>query len=247
MADIGGALTVDYYGDPDSGWPLLLAALTEPGVADHIVQLRIGGPDEGANGLKEWDFGTLIDAATRFPRLSDLEIAITDPGDHNQACVPDNQLPGLLALMPLLRNVTLPQAPEPAFFDVALPDLKTIRTGGDFRSRGFILVLAGATKLPALRFVDFTDSLAPFMEKERQSPEWDSTRFEDYEALFDSPVMERCWGLRLRNARLTEEQYRTLQARRPECQFSIVLAPPHCYVSHWNTNGFPYHHLLPCG
>lgn len=247
VADIGGALAVEYYGDDYQGWPLFLAALAEPGVAEHIVQLRIGGPDEGANGLKTWDFAALIEAAPRFARLLDLEIAISDPGDHNQACVTDDQLPGLLALMPALRNVTLPQAPEPAFFDLGLPDLKTLRTGGDFRTRGFIRALAGATNLPALVFVDFTDSLAPFMEKEPQPPEWDSTPFADYEALFDSPIMDRFRGFRIRNAKLTEAQYRALQARRPKCQFSIVLAPPHCYTSHWDNSRFPYRHLLPFG
>jgi hypothetical protein len=247
VADIGGGLAIEYYGEAYSAWPLFLAALAEPGVADHIVHLRIGGPDQGANGLKDWDFGPLIKAGARFDRLTELEIAISDPGDHNQACVTDDQLPLLLALMPALRDVTLPQAPEATFFDLALPHLKTIRTGGDWRTRGFIRALAGATNLPALVFVDFTDSLAPFMEQEPQPPEWDSTPFADYEALFDSPIMDRFWGFRIRNARLTEGEYRALQARRPKCQFSIVLAPPHCYVSHWDKSRFPYRHLLPFG
>lgn len=247
VVDLGGMLAVDYYGSEYAGWDEFETALARPGIADHIGQLRIHGPDQGANGLKDWNFSGLIAAAPRFARLVDFQIGISDPGDHNQACVVDDQLPALLALMPALRNLVLPQSPEPAFFDLAMPDLKTIRTGGDFRTRGFIRALAGATNLPALVFVDFTDSLAPFMEQEPQPPEWDSTPFADYEALFDSPIMDRFWGLRLRNARLTEAQYRALQARRPKCQFSIVLAPPHCYISHWDNSRFPYRHLLPFG
>lgn len=245
--DLGGALAVDYYGNDHDGWAIASAALAQPGVAAHIAQLRIAGPDEGANGLKTWEFGELISAAPRFARLTDLQIAASDPGDHNQAVVEDDQLPALLALMPALRNLVLPQAPEPAFFDLDLPDLAFVRTGSDFRTRGFVAGLAQAQRLPSLRFVDFADSLAPFLSIEAQPADWGPTPFEDYERLMRSPVMERCWGLRLRNAALSEAQYQALQALRPKCQFSVVLAPPHCYVSHWGKSHFPHRHLLAFG
>ncbi|QWP77146.1 hypothetical protein J5226_01700 [Lysobacter sp. K5869] len=245
--DLGGALAVDYHGDDHDSWAIASAALARPEVAAHIVQLRIAGPDEGANGLKTWDFRELIAAAPRFGKLTDLQIAASDPGDHNQATVEDDHLPALLALMPALRKLVLPQAPESGFFDLDLPDLASVRTGGDFRTRGFIGRLARAERLPSLRFVDFTDSLAPFLSLEAQPEDWSSTPFEDYERLFRSPTMERCWGFRLRNAMLTEAQYQALQALRPKCQFSVVLAAPHCYVSHWNRSNFPHRHLLPFG
>jgi hypothetical protein len=150
--------------------------------------------------------------------------------------------------MPRLRTLTLPQAPEPGFFDLDLPRLRAIRTGGDWRTRGFIRHLADAKRLPALGFVDFADSSAPWMSTEpAEDPEWDATPFPDYERLFRAPLMERVWGIRLRNARLTEAQYRELQAIRPHCQFSVVLSVPHVYVSHWGSTEFPFRHLLPFG
>lgn len=246
-ADLGGMLAVDYHGDDDEGWAEAAAVLAHPGVAAHIAQLRIAGPDQGANGLKTWNFSEVITAAPRFPGLVDLQIAVSDPGDHNQAVVEEDQLPALLALMPALRNLVLPRAPEPGFFDLDLPDLASIRTGGDFRTRGFIAHLAEARRLPSLGFVDFTDSHAPFLSNEEEPADWNSTPFEDYERLFRSPVTERCWGLRLRNTKLSEAQYQALQALRPRCQFSVVLAPPHCYVSHWGRSRFPHRHLLPFG
>lgn len=245
--DLGGALAVDYYGDDHDGWALASAVLAQAGIAAHIAQLRIAGPDQGANGLKTWDFSALIDAAPRFGQLADLQIAISDPGDHNQATVEDGQLPALLALMPALRNLVLPQAPEAEFFELDLPELANLRTGGDFRTHGFIHHLAQARRLPSLGFVDFTDSLAPFLSIEPQPDDWGTTPFEDYERLFRSPTTERLWGLRLRNTALTEAQYLALQALRPRCQFSVVLAPPHCYVSHWKRSNFPHRHLLAFG
>ncbi|BAV98058.1 hypothetical protein [Lysobacter enzymogenes] len=245
--DLGGALAVDYYGDDHDGWALASTVLAQAGIAAHIAQLRIAGPDQGANGLKTWDFSALIDAAPRFGQLADLQIAISDPGDHNQATVEDGQLPALLALMPALRNLVLPQAPEAEFFELDLPELANLRSGGDFRTHGFIHHLAQARRLPSLGFVDFTDSLAPFLSIEPQPDDWGTTPFEDYERLFRSPTTERLWGLRLRNTALTEAQYLALQALRPRCQFSVVLAPPHCYVSHWNRSNFPHRHLLAFG
>ncbi|MBB4837492.1 hypothetical protein HNP52_000543 [Sphingomonas kyeonggiensis] len=248
VADLGGALAVDYRGSEYEGWGEFLDLLGRPGVARHIVQLRISGPDEGANGLKEWDFAPLIEADPDFSRLRAFQVAISDPGDHNQACITDGQLPALIARMPALRTLELPQAPEPGFFALDLSELRRIRTGGDWDTRGFVGHLAEATRLPALGFIDFADSSAPFMSlQSAQASEWDSTPFADYERLFRSPVLERAWGIRLRNTRLTEAEYRALAAIRPKCQFSVVLASPHVYVSHWGTSDFPYRHLLPFG
>ncbi|MDV3457755.1 hypothetical protein RZN05_12235 [Sphingomonas sp. HF-S4] len=248
VADLGGALAVEYRGSEYEGWSEFLDLLGRPGIAPHLVQLRISGPDEGANGLKEWDFAPLIAARPDFSGLRAFQVAISDPGDHNQACIADDQLPTLIARMPALRTLELPQAPEPDFFALDLPQLKRIRTGGDWRTRGFIGHLAEATRLPALGFIDFTDSSAPFLSlTPAETPEWDSTPFAEYERLFRSPVLERAWGIRLRNARLTEAEYRALSAIRPKCQFSVVIEPPHVYVSHWGTTDFPYSHLLPFG
>jgi hypothetical protein len=248
VADLGGGLVVDYRGSEYDGWGEFLDLLGRPGIAPHIVQLRISGPDEGANGLKEWDFAPLIEAGPDFSRLRAFQVAISDPGDHNQACITDDQLPALIARMPALRTLELPQAPEPGFFALDLPQLRRIRTGGDWRTRGFIGHLAEATRLIALGFIDFTDSSAPFMSlKPAPTPEWASTPFADYARLFRSPVLERARGIRLRNAKLTEAEYRALAAIRPKCQFSVVIEPTHVYVSHWGTTDFPYRHLLPFG
>ncbi|MBB4100234.1 hypothetical protein [Sphingomonas kyeonggiensis] len=248
VADLGGALAVGYRGSEYEGWGEFLELLGRPGIAPHIVQLCISGPDEGANGLKEWDFAPLIAASPDFSGLRAFQVAISDPGDHNQACVTEDQLPALIGSMSALRTLELPQAPEPGFFALDLPALRRIRTGGDWRTRGFIAHLAEATRLPALGFVDFTDSSAPFLSlRPAEAPEWDSTPFADYERLFRSSVMERAWGIRLRNARLSEAEYRALAAIRPQCQFSVVLSAPHVYVSHWGKTDFPHRHLLPFG
>jgi hypothetical protein len=123
-----------------------------------------------------------------------------------------------------------------------------MRTGRAYQTHGFIDGLAQAQRLPALSFVDFSDSLAPLLDiHPADDLAWDSTPFESYERLFRSPAMDRIRGFRIRGARLSEMQYRALQAIRPELQLSVALDAPHCYVSHWGNTDFPFRHLLPFG
>jgi hypothetical protein len=248
VADLGGVLAVEYYGENwGDAWELIQDTLANATVAPHIGLLRLNGPDEGANGLRTWDFTTLNRHAPRFDQLREFYIRPTEAGDHNISNVEDDQIPDLLATMPRIRTLTLPQAPEPGFFATPLRALQWIRIGMAHRTHGFIRGLAQAEMLDSLYALDFTDALAPWNDLEAQPPEWSSTPFEDYIYLFRSRFMDRIKALRLRNTGLTEAQYRQLQEIRPDCQFSVVLESPHAYVSHWGNSRFPYRHLLPFG
>lgn len=244
-ADVGGLLAVTYFGSTYEGWPEALEALADPAVAPWIGSLKIDGPDEGANGMATWDFASLIARAPAFPRLTQLTIPQSDTGDHNQKAIEDDQSPALLALMPRLTDLVLPQPPEPGFFDLDLPDLQRLRTGRDFRTRGFIGRLAEAKRLPRLHFFDFSDSLSPVMEVEPGGDaEWNSTPMEDYLRLFRSSFMDQIRAARLRNTRLSETQFQELRALRPDVQLSVALDAPHVYVAHWGATNFPHAHLL---
>jgi hypothetical protein len=248
FADLGGVLAVEYYGESwGDAWELIQNTLANVSVASHIGLLRLNGPDEGANGLRTWDFTTLNQHAPRFDRLCEFYVRPTEAGDHNISNIQDDQIPDLLASMPHIRTLTLPQAPESGFFAIPLRNLQSIRIGMAHRTHGFIRSLAEAKMLDSLCALDFTDALAPWNDAEAQPPEWRSTPFEDYERLFCSRIMGGVKALRLRNTCLTEAQYRLLQATRPDCQFSVVLESPHVYVSHWGNSRFPYRHLLPFG
>jgi hypothetical protein len=246
VANIGGALAVEYYGQNyETKWDLVQEALAAPEVAPHIALLRFTGPDDGANGLRSWDFAKLIAAKPQFPRLTHFHIQPSEPADHNFGVVEDGQLPSLLALMPHLHRLVLPQAPEPAFFSLALDELRYLKIGMEHRTRGFIEHLATTGSLPELVKLDFADSLGPWLNTEPQPAEWTSTPFAHYEALLKSNAVPKMSVLFLRNAVLPEPQFRALQAMRKDLQFAAILAPPHIYVSHWGRTKFPYRHLLP--
>jgi len=247
FADLGGVLAVSYFGDIDEAFALVAATLADPDVAPHIVSLHIDGPDTGANGTRDWNFAPILAAQPIFSSLRDFVIRKTRTGDHNSSVVEDDQLGSLLTLMPKLRSIVIPQAPEPVFFEHVFPELRMIEIGMEHRTHGFIARLATAKTLPSLGFLDFTDSLAPWTTYEAQPEDWSATPFEDYERLFKSSAMDRVHSVRLRNTRLTEDQYRALHAIRPALQFSVVLETPHVYVSHWDGSTFPFRHLLPFG
>jgi hypothetical protein len=247
VADLNGGLALHYFGEDHEPWEATVKLLAQADIVKHIVSLRIDGPDQGSNGCREWRFDPILKAEPVFENLRDFWIRPTATSDHNFSMTEDGQLSQLLALMPELVNLTVPQAPEAGFFKTRYAHLRSITVGMDWRTRRFIGELAKAETLPSLTSLDFTDSLAPFLAKEAQEAEWDSTPFEDYCAMLQSPVGAKLRMLRLRNTRLTEAQYLQLQAIRPHLQFSVILDAPHCYVSHWNTSQFPHKHLLPFG
>jgi hypothetical protein len=247
VADLNGGLALHYFGEQHDPWAAVAKLLAKADIAKHVVSLRIDGPDQGSNGCRDWRFDAMLKTKPIFEKLRDFWIRPTATSDHNFSFVEDGQLSSLLALMPELVNLTVPQAPDSAFFAHHFAHLRSITIGMEWRTHGFISSLAKAETLPSLFTLDFTDSLAPFQSNDAQEPEWDSTPFEDYKALLSSPICERMRMLRLRNTRLTEAQYLKLQAIRPDLQFSVILDAPHCYVSHCGKSQFPHKHLLPFG
>jgi hypothetical protein len=246
VSNIGGRLAVEYYGQNyEAQWDAVQMALASPDVAPQLALVRLTGPDDGANGLRTWDFKTLLAAKPFFPQLTHVHIEPTEPSHHNFSVVEDEQLPPVLATMPYLRRLVLPQAPEPAFFSLALDELRYLRIGMEHRTRGFIEHLAMSRSLPALVKLDFADSLGPWLNTKPQPPEWTSTPFRHYEALLRSTAVPQMKVLFLRNAKLTEKQFRTLQDLRKDLQLASIIATPLVYVRHWGSSQFPYSHVLP--
>ena len=238
VADIGGRLAVEYYGhNYEERWDTVQTALASAEVAPHIALLRLSGPDDGANGLRSWDFTTLIGRTPYFPHLTHFHVEPTEPSDHNSSVVEDGQLPTVLAMMPHLRRLTLPQAPEPACFALAFDDLCFLRIGMEH--------LAQSGSLPALVKLDFADSLGPWLNTTPQPLEWTSTPFSHFEALLRSNAVPNMAMLFLRNTKFTKDQFQTLQSLRRDLQLAAIISPPHVYVRHWDTTRFPYRHVLP--
>ena len=253
VAPMCNGLHVEYFGDCwETPLDMTLACLSEQAVADDITSLSFSGPDEGANGTREWNFAGLIGTDVTFPILRSFYVRPSEPDHHNGSLIVQDgkimeeggDIARLVAKMPYLTELTVPNAPDASFFQQSLPHLKILRIGGNFDTQNFIQNLAGATNLPSLSILDFTESTELQMTWAKDRDDSYVTSFEAYENLFKSHVSETLNGLTLRNTRLSREQLEHLQALRPGLQFMVIQAAQGGYVSHFAQHAFPWKHLV---
>lgn len=260
FAPIGERWHLQYHGPATStrhsDQPIfaeLLETLADPVVANALHALGFSGPDAGANGTREWVFTPLLEQGVQFPHLRHLAIPQADNAAHNAVCIvregeildDAGDVARLVALAPGLESLELPSAPDPAFFRVPLPALRQMKIGAGHNPNGFIAHLArSGAQYRQLVHLDFSDVLGPFLQP---SDDWPATPFEDYEALFRSPLAQGLRGMVLRNAQLTEAQYRQLNQMQPRVSLQVAHNFPGCYVDHWSPQGFAWKHLLVNG
>ena len=253
IAPMRSGLHVEYFGDVFSE-PFIwtLECLSEQVVADTLSSLAFSGPDEGANGTKEWEFTSLLDTAVTFPILRSLSIRPTELHEHNASMVQragkimaeGGDIARFVAKAPNLSELVVPNAPDVNFFSHPLPNLHTLRIGGGFDTQSFIDNMAVSTNMPSLKSLDFTESTElQFTWKDKRDKDA-VTSVASYKKLFGSVALDSLHSLYLRNTCLTREQLETLQAIRPRLQFNVVQAARGGYVKHFGKNIFPWRHLV---
>lgn len=249
FADLGNGLDIEYYGEVwDEAWEIAIDAITQPEIASRLTSLRITGPDEGANGCRTHNIEQLLASEAHFPQLLNLYIRPTDVTDHNMVDIADDQIAALITRCPNLNELTLPNAPEAAFFDIPLQQLRYLRIGMAWRTHRFIANMATSRNMPKLSILDFCDSLSVFNQppQTQHNPDFDDgiTSFEDYQQLIKSNAIRPNMVLHLRNAYLTQTQFDALNAIKA-LQLSASLSAPHVYISHWKKPfSTPFEHLL---
>lgn len=159
-----GALDVSFFGDPyGESFAATLELVAHPSVAAELTGLWLAGPDEGANGVRNWDVKTLANTSVEFPRITALYLEPTQPEHHNVSVVgPGFEESGLIARvvakMPNLRSLTVPSAPDPSFFAKCPSALTKLRIESGFDHQDF-WVHARREGLPqTLAELDYADS-----------------------------------------------------------------------------------------
>ncbi len=253
VAPMLNGLHVEYHGSTyETPFDMTIACLSEQVVADSITSLAFSGPDEGANGTREWTFSGLLDSQVRFPILRALYVRPTEPDHHNGSIIvregsildEGGDIARLVARMPYLTEMTVPNAPDAGFFEHSLPHLEALRIGGNFDTKYFIRNLASADTMPNLTRLDFTESTELQMTWAKDREEALVTPFAAYERLFESAVGAQLKALVLRNTRLSREELEHLQTIRPGLQFMVIQAAQGGYVSHFRRRVFPFKHLV---
>jgi hypothetical protein len=213
FAEVGGLLHVEYYGDwCEEPLEATLEMLARPEVAERLAVLHFDGPDEGANGSRAWDFNPLLATDALFPRLTTFRVAWQRPGDHNYPVIgydEEGTVARLLDRLPNLKDLTVPSAPDAAFFDRPAHPLAYLRVATGYDHQNFILNLSQSRCFPNLFRFDFAD----YDQVYHDYPEA-CVPFDHYRALFQSPVLEKA-HCAVWYAPWTAEQFRELRALKP--------------------------------
>lgn len=224
VTDVSGQIHVDFFGDPSGdAFQELLAALTVREVAEWLTSIGFRGPDEGANGTRNWDLTSLADADVVFPRLRSLSIEQGKPADHNRTIVArvydeEGVLARLLVAAPMLESLVTPSAPNADFFDVPYRPLSFLSVDAGYDHQGFIGNLSRASCFPELRSLGFGEYNETYMEDYAQQV----TPFTDYQGLFASPAFVPVRRFEWRNPACSAEQISQLKAMDPTRSMLVV-------------------------
>lgn len=149
----------------------------------------------------------------------------TAPEHHNKSIVgvdyeEDGQIGSLLSLMPLLKVLTVPSAPDNSFFERAEHPLAVLRVDSGFSHQNFVRNFSKSTCFTQMKMLDFGDYNQRYM---KNYPE-ECTPLLDYEELFKSQAFQRMNSFHLRNSELTIEQLTELGQLRQEVSFYVIQA-----------------------
>ncbi len=225
VVEAAGLLHVDFCGQPDDApYDDLCRTLAGADVAGTLASIVLRSPDVGANGLCNFDLGELLAGGTPFASLRTFEIQQRAPGDHNGKVVgpgyhEEGQLARLLAKSPVLDALISPSAPDASFFEVDAPCLRALSVDSGLATQDFVRNLARSTRLTGLRNLEFGE----FRETCIDTFLDECTPFEDYDALFRSPVFASMRSFTWRNPVCSPEQIAALRALRPTgLQFTVI-------------------------
>lgn len=218
-------VSVDFWGEVhEESYAELLQALTTPAVAAELRSLTLRGPDEGANGTRNWDLSLLVGNGVQFPKLEAVAIQQTAPSDHNRTIVggeyaEDGVLARLLAAAPALRSLVSPSAPNADFFAVGQRAIEYLGIDAGYAHEDFLVNLARSSSFPRLRALAWGEYNETYMEDFAQQV----TPFEHYRELFASPAFAGVRMFELRNPVMTEAQLQSLLLMRERSfQFKVV-------------------------
>lgn len=224
ITQIGDVFHLDFYGDCfEEGYEDLLNTLANPEIAARVRSLILRGPDEGANGTKNWDIEPLLATKASFPELETFAIQLNRPADHNRSVVAaDHEEHGVLARLltkaPRLQELTVPSAPNSSFFETGHRPLRFLSVDAGYDTQNFISHLAGSTCFPELRTLEWGEYHENYMDDYLTR----CTSLDDYRELFQSEAFGSVTRFVWRNPVCTEEEIRELKALKPDMQLLVV-------------------------
>jgi hypothetical protein len=224
FVEVHGLLHVEFYASPfDESFTAFCDLLSESEVAAKLRSLSFRGPDEGANGTRNWDFTSVLASGVEFPNLLSFFVEPTAPEHHNQTILAEvyeeeGMAGQLLARMPALQSLTVPSAPDATFFSIGARPLVELRVDSGYDHQDFLLNLSQTDCFSQLRVLDFGDYNLRLADEYPTA----CTPFPHYEALIKSPALPEWRVFIVRNAPLSGEQFRRLRYMRKNLTLHII-------------------------
>ncbi|MDO5692073.1 MAG: hypothetical protein Q4G70_06295 [Pseudomonadota bacterium] len=245
--DDDASAPVDAESEANFPFCALLEWLSQPAHAALVQALHFGGPDSGANGIRGWEFGRLLQSEAVFPQLRLLDIQRTDAADHNLSIVigtgdedamylrEGGMLAALLQRMPGLEELRSPSTPDERFFDGAPHPLRWLRVQSGSGHQDFIAHLARSRRFGQLLALDYAEVCPWQIEVGADADELAAqfTDEADFQALMEAPGLPHWNHFILRGTRLSADQLMRLQDQSKTMQFLYVPTQGSRYVSHW--------------
>jgi hypothetical protein len=218
------AFDVDFYGDAfGESYTDLLTTLALPEVARRIRSVILRGPDEGANGTRNWDLEPLLATDATFDRLETFAVQQNEPGDHNRTIVgrdydEDGVLGRLLAKAETLRELTVPSAPGANFFETGPRPIRFLNVDAGYATQSFIRNLASSSAFHDLSSLEWGEYNETYIDEFRAS----CTPLEDYRTLFASKAFRSVKLFVWRNPVCSPGEIAELKKLRVDLQLLVV-------------------------
>ena len=190
----------------------LITTISKPNIAVYIESLVIHEADEGANGTIELDFTELINSNAIFTNIKYFYVEPYHIRWHNHPIIgwyseDDTMISKLIAKMPKLQALTIPNAPNSEFFKLDLSRVYSLNIYCGYESQNFILHLSHSSNLPKLKFLQFCEYNERYMAEYPQG----CVRYEHYVELFKSEAFSTVSRFILRYSILSEYQIEKLK------------------------------------
>ncbi|PQO27025.1 hypothetical protein [Blastopirellula marina] len=224
VAKIGDLFHLAYYGTPVEGnYVALLETIARPEIAPYIGALSFAGPDEGANGTRNWDLTPLVSTDAVFSQLKSFTLPLRQPGEHYQTIVAEiydeeGVIAKLLNKAPQINHLAVPSSPNEEFFEREHHCLERLQVDAGYDPQNFIANLAASTCFPKLACLEWGEYNVTEMDNYPEA----CTPLKHYHQLFRAPAMDPVTSFVWRNPVCSREEIKQLAEMRPELSILVV-------------------------
>lgn len=210
----------------DESFGDVIETISQPEVSVNIESFIIHEADEGANGTIDLDFTEIIDSNAIFSNLKYFYVEPYHDRWHNHPMIgwgddDDLMISKLIAKMPQLEALTLPNAPNQDFFRLDLNQISSLNIYSGYESHNFILNLSHSSNIPKLKFLQFGEYNERYMHEYPQG----CTSFEHYVELFQSKAFSKISRFIIRHSILSEYQIEKLKEIRKPSKYKSIDVP----------------------